>query len=244
VCEHRELVHDGEVQSKAMRCAAVGPRPRWVTFDHVDTPGDHQLEDRVAEDAAGDLRGHRAYTGNLAHLISLGPAAHQGVKIHPQQGQEAGVGARRSPWWLVADDLGMVGRAGLSGGGLGIGLVRRGHRRFACRSDAGRTFKGTIVDRPGVVAAGAAGELEEGVERVGIPGFAPAVTSGGPEDLVDDRVERRVDNGTGVGSAAALEIPSTLAVGPTTQAALTVDTAIRRVRVGIGGCLGPIGLLA
>jgi hypothetical protein len=32
VCEHRELVHHGEVQSKAMRCAAVGPRPRWVTL--------------------------------------------------------------------------------------------------------------------------------------------------------------------------------------------------------------------
>jgi hypothetical protein len=125
-----------------------------------------------------------------------------------------------------------------------MGLASSSRRRFACMSDASRTVKGTTVGRPGVVAAGAADELEEGVERVGVAGFAPAVTSGSTEDLVDDRVERGVENGTGVRSAAALEIPSALAVGPTTQAALTVDTAIRRVRLGIGGCLGPIGLLA
>src|SRR5262245_6654729 len=96
----------------------------------------------------------------------------------------------------------------------------------------------------GGVAVGAAGEFEEGIEGVGVEGLVAALAVGGAEDLVDDRVERGVDEGTGVHSAAALDVPASLGVGPATQAALAVEAAVGGVGVGIGRGLGPAGHVA
>jgi hypothetical protein len=97
---------------------------------------------------------------------------------------------------------------------------------------------------PGDLGPSVADKLEEGVERTGVAGLVPALAVGGTEDLVDDRIERRVEQGAGVRRAATLDVPTTLGVGPTMQAALAVETAMGRVGVGIGGRLGPVGLLA
>jgi hypothetical protein len=209
VCEHRELVHHGDVQSKATRWAAVGPRPRWVTFTTSTPFVITSLRIASPKGLRATLAGgHGAHAGDFAQLITLGPAAYEDNEIHSQQGEEAGVGAPRSSWRTVG-----------------------GHVRI-------------VVGWLGAGRPSAAGEFEESVERVRVARLMPAVAAAGTEGLVDDRIQRSVDEGTSVRSAATLDVPTTLRVGPAAQAALAVNAAMGGIRVGIGGRLGPVGLLA
>ena len=87
------------VHSRAIFCAVVGPRPRWVTFSDVDTVGDDQFEDGVAEHVSGHRDRDRADAGDLAQLLTLHVPAAQRLRVDPQQRQVARIGrlSRRAP---------------------------------------------------------------------------------------------------------------------------------------------------
>src|ERR671910_1685236 len=89
----------------------------------------------------------------------------------------------------------------------------------------------------------ATGELEQGVEGVGLAVLVAAGPAGRDEDVVDDRLERSVDPGAGIGCAAGLQVPSALGVGEAAQPPLPVDAPVRCLRIGITGGLGPAALL-
>ncbi len=89
----------GLVHSRAIFCAVVGPRPRWVTFSHVDPVGDDQFEDGLAEQVPGHRDRDRADPGDFAQFLTLHVAAAQRLRVDPQQGQVARIGRlpRRAP---------------------------------------------------------------------------------------------------------------------------------------------------
>jgi hypothetical protein len=89
-----------------------------------------------------------------------------------------------------------------------------------------------------------AGELDQGVEGVGLTGLVIACGSGGTEVLLDDGLQRRVEPGAGVGGASRREVPGPLAVAVSAQAPRRVDAAVGGVGVGVGRRLDPGALVA
>jgi hypothetical protein len=86
------------------------------------------------------------------------------------------------------------------------------------------------------VAAGAvaAGEFDDGVERVAVGVLAPSLAAGLSEQLVADAVEDGVEPRPVLGGAPGLEVPRALGVGPSPQPAAPLQPASRGIGVEIG----------
>jgi hypothetical protein len=81
VCEQRELVQAEERHSRATFCAALGPRPRFVTLPTSTPLVRTSLTIDSPSRFAGDPGGHRTHAGDLTELVALDPATHESLQV-------------------------------------------------------------------------------------------------------------------------------------------------------------------
>src|ERR671910_66377 len=83
----------GPPQWDALRDGGAAAEVRDV--EHVDAPGDDDLEDRLTEQLAGPLDRSGADAGDLAELVALDPTPHQRLDVDAQQCEDARIRAGR-----------------------------------------------------------------------------------------------------------------------------------------------------
>jgi hypothetical protein len=93
-------------------------------------------------------------------------------------------------------------------------------------------------------AGGGLGEGEQGVEGVGLVGFAAAVAAGLAEDGVDDRVQGGVDDRAGLWGSGGDQGPGAVRVGEPAQRPAPVQPGVGGGRVRVGRGPHPGALLA
>src|SRR4051794_12371475 len=165
--------------------------------DHVDAFGDHELQDRVAEQLPGAGDRDRTEPTDLARLVTLDPATKQCFEIETQD------------------------RHVLRGWAL---LLRVRFIGVGCGS-----------------AHGAAGHLDERVERVGLAWFVFAVGSRPLEQFVEDRFVRGFELRLRVDRTAQERLPRAFGIFVLGQAPFGVDPVVPIIglalRLGAQACL-------